>query len=58
VPPNYTNCRVMKQVFERVPMRYANDNPRPRTRADEQFTMLTIALGASVLFIAIMWLAG
>jgi hypothetical protein len=35
----------------------ANDNQRPsqRTRADEQFTMIGIALGASVLFVAIMW---
>jgi hypothetical protein len=36
----------------------SNDNSRPRTRADEQFIMIKIALGASLLFIAIMWLAG
>jgi hypothetical protein len=35
-----------------------NDNRRGRTRADEQFIMIKIALGASLLFIAIMWLAG
>jgi hypothetical protein len=37
--------------------RAANDNRRPshRTRADEQFTMIGIALWASVLFVAIMW---
>jgi hypothetical protein len=37
--------------------RAANDNRRPsqRTRADEQFTMIGIALGASVLFVAVMW---
>jgi hypothetical protein len=44
-------------------MRYArrqaaNDNRRQRTRADEQFIMIKIALGASLLFVAIMWLAG
>jgi hypothetical protein len=35
-----------------------NDNRRQRTRADEQFELIRIVLGASVVFIAIMWLAG
>jgi hypothetical protein len=39
-------------------MRYANDNRRPRTRADEQFTLIGIVLGGMVLFVAIVWLAG
>jgi hypothetical protein len=36
----------------------SNDNRRPRTRADEEFIMIKIVLGALVLFTAIMWLAG
>jgi hypothetical protein len=36
-----------------------NDNRRAqRTRADEQFTLIMITLGAAMLSIAIMWLAG
>jgi hypothetical protein len=35
-----------------------NDNRRPRTRADEQFTLIEVVLGCMVLFIAIKWLAG
>jgi hypothetical protein len=37
-----------------------NDNRRPsrRTRADEELTLIGIVLGASLFFIAIMWLAG
>jgi hypothetical protein len=35
-----------------------NDNRRPRTRADEQFTLIGVVLGCMVLFIAIHWLAG
>jgi hypothetical protein len=37
--------------------RAANDNRRPsqRSRADEQFAMIGIGLGASVLFVALMW---
>ena len=47
-------------IIAELERRAANDNRRPsqRTRADEQFTMIGIALGASVLFVAIMWLAG
>jgi hypothetical protein len=35
-----------------------NDNRRPRTRADEQFTLIGVVLGLYVLFVAAMWLAG
>ena len=35
-----------------------NDNRRRRTRADEQYDMMVIMLGLSVLFVAIMWLVG
>jgi hypothetical protein len=35
-----------------------NDNKRPRTRADEQFTLIGILLGCMVLFVTIRWLAG
>jgi hypothetical protein len=40
--------------------RAANDNRRvkQRTRADEVYQKICAVLGASVLFIAIMWLAG
>ena len=40
--------------------RAANDNRRvkQRTRADEIYLMMWAVLGASVLFVAIMWLAG
>jgi hypothetical protein len=41
-------------------MHYANDNRRPaqRTRADEQFTLIGIALGLGIAFVAIAWLVG
>jgi hypothetical protein len=39
-------------------MKPANDNRRLRTRADEQFTMIGIVLGLSVLFIVAMVVAG
>jgi hypothetical protein len=35
-----------------------NDNRRRRTRADERYDMIRIMLGAMVLFVAAMWLAG
>jgi hypothetical protein len=35
-----------------------NDNRRRRTRADEQYDVIRILLGLSVLFVAAMWLAG
>ena len=40
--------------------RATNDNRRvkQRTRADEVYQAICAVLGASVLFIAIMWLAG
>jgi hypothetical protein len=40
--------------------RAANDNRRvkQRTRADEVYQVMCAGLGAPVLFIAIMWLAG
>jgi hypothetical protein len=34
-----------------------NDNRRRRTRADEAYARMVFVLGASVLFIAAMWLA-
>jgi hypothetical protein len=39
-------------------MRYANDNRRRRTPADEQFTLTGVMLGCMVLFVTIAWLAG
>jgi hypothetical protein len=33
----------------------SNDNRRRRTRADEQYDVMVIMLGLSVLFVAIMW---
>jgi hypothetical protein len=36
----------------------ANDNRRRRTRADEQYDVIRILLGVSVLFVAAMRLAG
>jgi hypothetical protein len=38
----------------------ANDNRRvkQRTRADEVYQVMCAGLGASVLFVALMWLAG
>jgi hypothetical protein len=41
-----------------IKLEAANDNWRRRTRADEQYDMIRIVLGLSVLFAAIMWLAG
>jgi hypothetical protein len=38
-------------------MKPANDNRRPRTRADEQYDMIRIMLGSMVLFVAAMWIA-
>ena len=35
-----------------------NDNRRRRTRPDEQYDVIRILLGLSVLFVAAMWLAG
>jgi hypothetical protein len=35
-----------------------NDNQRRRTRADEQYDMMVISLGLSVLFVAAMWIFG
>ena len=35
-----------------------NDNRRRRTRADEQYDVIRILLGVSVLFVAAMRLAG
>jgi hypothetical protein len=35
----------------------SNDNRRRRTRADEQYDVMVIMLGLSVLFVAIMWIA-
>jgi hypothetical protein len=35
-----------------------NDNRRRRTRADEQYDVIRFTLGAMVVFVAIMWLAG
>jgi len=35
-----------------------NDNRRRRTRADEAYTRMVFMLGAMVLFVAAMWLAG
>jgi hypothetical protein len=39
-------------------MIYANDNRRKRTPADEQLALIGIVLGAAVLFVTFMWLAG
>jgi hypothetical protein len=36
----------------------ANDNRRRRTAADEAYTRMVCMLGASVLFVALMWIAG
>jgi hypothetical protein len=38
-------------------LKASNDNRRRRTRADEQYEVMVIALGLSVLFITAMWLA-
>jgi hypothetical protein len=35
-----------------------SDNRRRRARDDEQFDLIGIVLGLSVLFVAAMWLAG
>jgi hypothetical protein len=35
-----------------------NDNRRQRRRADEAYARMVLILGASVLFVALMWLAG
>ena len=35
-----------------------NDNRRRRRRADEQYDVMVISLGLSVLFVAAMWIFG